>query len=141
GGGRAPEDGRADARDRGRSRDPHDPPVRALDAAGKACGAHRRDDGLAAAALRIRAMTAPSRPGSESTTTLGDLLRQKGVAVGSGEPPASAADPAPAPSTERLDIGGARKIVLRRERKGRGGKTVTVVGGAKLPPSGPAALA
>jgi len=86
-------------------------------------------------------MTAPSRPGSESTTTLGDLLRQKGVAVGSGEPPASAPDPAPAPSTERLDIGGARKIVLRRERKGRGGKTVTVVEGAKLPPSGLGALA
>ena len=86
-------------------------------------------------------MTEPPRPGSDSTTTLADLLRRQGVAVGSGELPASASDPTPSTATERLDVGGARKIVLRRERKGRGGKTVTVVEGVKLPPSGLEGLA
>ena len=60
--------------------------------------------------------------------TLGDLLRARGVAVRDEPPP-------PAASPEALDFGGAPKIVLRREKKGRGGKTATVVEGLRLPPS------
>jgi translation initiation factor 1 len=66
-------------------------------------------------------------------TKLGDLLRQQGVAVGEGE-----RSPAPAPTTPAvapLDFGGATKIVLRREKKKRGGKTATIVEGLRLPPS------
>ena len=71
-------------------------------------------------------------PPSAPSATLGDLLRQKGVPVERTEPP-----PAPPASVvEPLDFGGASKIVLRREKKGRGGKTATVVDGVKLPPSG-----
>ena len=68
-----------------------------------------------------------------SGTSLGDLLRQRGVTAGHGAPPAPAS---PAPAKEpALDFGGATKIVLRRERKGHGGKTVTVIEGLRLPPS------
>ena len=63
---------------------------------------------------------------------LGDLLRQHGVTV--RETPDSAA-PSSAPEAEKIDFGGATKIVLRRETKGRGGKTATVVEGIKRPPS------
>ena len=66
-------------------------------------------------------------------SSLGDLLRRQGVAVGEGAapetPPAAPAAAAP------IDFGGARKLVLRRERKGRGGRTATVVEGLTLPPS------
>jgi translation initiation factor 1 len=71
----------------------------------------------------------PSGPGA----TLGDLLRKEGVPVRDPSPP-----PAPtpaAPAVEPLDFGGATKLVLRREKKGRGGKTATVIEGLKLPPS------
>ena len=74
----------------------------------------------------------PLPPASGPGATLGDLLREKGVPVERSAPP-----PAPqAPAVEPLDFGGATKIVLRREKKGRGGKTATVVEGVKLPPSG-----
>jgi translation initiation factor 1 len=60
--------------------------------------------------------------------TLGDLLRARGVAVRDApEKPAAAPD--------ALDLGGAPKLVLRREKKGRGGKTATVIEGLRLPPS------
>jgi translation initiation factor 1 len=68
-----------------------------------------------------------------SKPTLGDLLRQQGVTVGS-KPDSPAAEPPP--TVDVVDFGGAAKIVLRREKKGRGGKTATVVEGIKLPPSG-----
>lgn len=67
--------------------------------------------------------------------TLGELLRRQGMAV-------RADIPAPAPSAPEptavapIDLGGVTRIVLRRERKGRGGKTATVVEGLRLPPSG-----
>lgn len=69
-----------------------------------------------------------------SKPTLGDLLRQQGVTVGSA-PDSPVAEPPPA-TVDVVDFGGAAKIVLRREKKGRGGKTATVVEGIKLPPSG-----
>jgi translation initiation factor 1 len=65
------------------------------------------------------------------TPTLGDLLRQRGVPA--NEP--AAAPPAGPPAAEPVDFGGTPKIVLRRERKGRGGKTATVVEGITRPPS------
>jgi translation initiation factor 1 len=54
-------------------------------------------------------------------TTLGALLKARGF---------TPSEPAPAPAAPDL----AGKIVLRRERKGRGGKTVTIVSGVTLPP-------
>lgn len=71
----------------------------------------------------------PRGPGG----TLGDLLRRQGVPVADAPAPPPAPSGAAAPA---LDLGGAAKIVVRRERKGRGGKTATVVEGLKLPPSG-----
>jgi len=67
---------------------------------------------------------------SERGTTLGDLLRQRGVSVGEGAAPEPVR-----PGPDALDFGGAAKIVLRREKKGRGGKTATAVEGLRLPPS------
>ena len=60
---------------------------------------------------------------------LGDLLNDAGVKV-SPEKPVPAADTAAA-----IDFGGAKKLVVRRERKGRGGKTATVVEGIRVSPS------
>lgn len=61
---------------------------------------------------------------------LGELLREKGFAP---------SEPAPEPPAEPagealLDLSRAGKVVVARERKGRGGKTVTVVRG--LPAGG-----
>jgi translation initiation factor 1 len=72
-------------------------------------------------------------PPADASATLGDLLRRRGVTVGDARPPAPAPPPA---AVDAVDFGGATKIVLRREKKGRGGKTATVVEGIKLPPSG-----
>ncbi len=70
----------------------------------------------------------PSAPGA----TLGDLLRERGVRVDAPPPPVRA----PATSKpEPLDFGGSAKLVLRREKKGRGGKTATIIEGLKLSPS------
>ncbi|MFN8640997.1 MAG: translation initiation factor [Candidatus Binatia bacterium] len=69
------------------------------------------------------AATAPRALGS-----LADLLRQRGVAT--NDPPAAAAAAVPAtPSAGGLDLSRAGRLVVRRERKGHGGKTVTVVDG------------
>lgn len=63
--------------------------------------------------------------------TLRDLLQRQGLSV-SDSPP----EPAPAPSAPgpagTIDLTRARKVVLRRERKGRGGKTATIVSGLGL---------
>jgi len=64
---------------------------------------------------------------------LGDLLRERGVTV--RETPEQAVAPAATPEAEKIDFGGAAKVVLRREKKGRGGKTATIVEGIKRPPS------
>ncbi len=65
-------------------------------------------------------------------TTLGDLMRAAGIEA---PPPAAIGRPA-APEakkdTEPLDLSGVAKAVLRRTRKGRGGKTVTAVEGLEL---------
>lgn len=72
--------------------------------------------------------------------SLGDLLRQRGVAVAAPLAPA-AVPPAAAAAPAAFDLGASRRLVVRRERKGHGGKTVTVVDGLGLPPAAGAALA
>jgi translation initiation factor 1 len=72
-------------------------------------------------------------------STLGDLLRQRGVSVADPSPTAPvAAVPA---AGGALDLSAARKLVVRRERKGHGGKTVTVIDGLSLPAAAVDALA
>jgi translation initiation factor 1 len=78
-------------------------------------------------------VSAKTPPAQGSAGTLGHLLRAKGVTVGT---PAAPPSPAPTADDRALDVGGATKVVVRREKKGRGGKTATVVEGIKLPPSG-----
>jgi len=63
-------------------------------------------------------------------STLGDLLKARGLT------PAEAPAPAPSPSataappaTDPLDLSPAGKLVVRREKAGRGGKTVTILTG------------
>lgn len=57
-------------------------------------------------------------------TNLGDLLRAKGFAATPGKPDA------PAPTTPTAaEPAFAAKVVVRRSKKGRGGKTVTEVQG------------
>ena len=65
----------------------------------------------------------------EPGTSLGDLLKARGVPVSA---PAAAVEAAPKPADE-IDLSHCGKLVLRRERKGRGGKTATVIEGLGLP--------
>jgi len=66
-------------------------------------------------------------PAPTALSSLGDLLRQQGVAVA----PASAtgAAPLPAPGAGEPNLARCARLIVRRERKGHGGKTVTVVEG------------
>ena len=79
-------------------------------------------------------MTRQRPPPPPGGVTLGDLLAAKGVPVDRTPSPPPPPEPAAAAGTP-LDFGGATKLVVRRERKGRGGKTATVVEGIRLPPS------
>jgi len=60
-------------------------------------------------------------------TSMSELLRAKGF---SASPP-----PVAKPDADTIDLAKAGKIVVRRERKGRGGKTVTLVSGIERPPA------
>jgi translation initiation factor 1 len=73
---------------------------------------------------------APAAP----LSSLGDLLRARGVAMTAAHPSAAAAPGAPRTEPGALQLANAGKIVVRRERKGHGGKTVTVIDGLNLPP-------
>ncbi len=64
--------------------------------------------------------------------TLAAQLRAKGF---------TASPPEAQPNADPLDLSGAGKLVVRRERKGRGGKTVTLVSGLDRPPAQLEALA
>jgi translation initiation factor 1 len=67
-------------------------------------------------------------------STLGDALRARGVSV-TRAAPAAAAPPAPSPADSGAPrLSNAGKVVLRRERKGHGGKTVTIIEGLGLSP-------
>ncbi|MBX3024639.1 translation initiation factor [bacterium] len=79
----------------------------------------------------------PLPPETTALGSLGELLRRRGVRVGepavpAPAPPAAAASPATSPAAG-LDLSRAGKVIVRRERKGHGGKTVTVVDGLALP--------
>jgi translation initiation factor 1 len=63
-------------------------------------------------------------------TSLGDALASRGISVSSAAP----TTPPPAVASADVDLGRAGKVVLRRERKGHGGKTATVVAGLALRP-------
>jgi predicted translation initiation factor SUI1 len=65
-------------------------------------------------------------------SALADLLRAKGFAE-SAPPAAPKPEPAIKPGASAIDLSRLGKIVLQRERKGRGGKTVTIVSGLNLP--------
>ena len=74
-----------------------------------------------------------STEGPAAVSSLADLLRARGLQVArdqavSGERPApAAAEPGAA------ELSRCGKLVVRRERKGHGGKTVTIVDGLGLP--------
>jgi translation initiation factor 1 len=76
-----------------------------------------------------------------SLNTLGELLRQRGVAVADPAPPTPAAPTAAPAVTAEFDLTTSRKLIVRRERKGHGGKAVTVVDGLALPAAKAEALA
>ena len=71
----------------------------------------------------------PLQSSSSLGSSLGDALQLKWFAPSAPSEPETAAslEPPPAPTNEALSS--LPKLVLRRERKGRGGKTVTVVSG------------
>ena len=64
-----------------------------------------------------------------SGNSLGDLLKARGVTVSAPPPPAGK------PAAGTIDLSRCGKLVLRRERKGRGGKTATVIEGLGLKPA------
>lgn len=61
--------------------------------------------------------------------SFGDLLKARGLAPAAEAPPTAAPTPAQTPPGDPLDLAKAGKLVVRRENKGRGGKTVTLVSG------------
>lgn len=73
---------------------------------------------------RIEPAAAPA-----SLSSLGELLRARGLAV--SDTPNAALPPTPRPGEP--DLTRCAQIVVRRERKGHGGKTCTIVEGLKLP--------
>lgn len=69
---------------------------------------------------------------SSENPLLAELLKAKGfTASAPTEPTAPSSKPSSTATT--FDLSKMGKIVLRRERKGRGGKTVTLVSGITLP--------
>jgi translation initiation factor 1 len=78
----------------------------------------------------------PTSPPPEEPTNpaLAELLRARGF---DSAPAAAAPPPAETrkPTKDPCDLTKAGKLVVRRERKGRGGKTVTVVSGIERPPA------
>jgi len=59
--------------------------------------------------------------------SLAEALRARGLTVSETAPPVASPPPAAG------DLSRSAKIVVRRERKGHGGKTVTVIEGVALP--------
>lgn len=87
-----------------------------------------------------------SADGSGFGGSLGDLLRAQGLAPSAGaDGEASAADEASEPASDgpsAADLSALPKLVVRRTRKGRGGRTVTLIEGIEaLPPAEREALA
>lgn len=76
------------------------------------------------------AVVIPAVPKMRSS--LGELLRQRGVPVAGEEPGAPSTPPQPAVEPGQPELSRGAKIVVRHERKGHGGKTVTVIDGLGL---------
>ena len=76
------------------------------------------------------AVVIPAAP--KMTSSLGQLLRERGVQVAGEEPRAMSPPPQPAVEPGQPELSRGAKIVVRRERKGHGGKTVTVIDGLGL---------
>jgi translation initiation factor 1 len=75
----------------------------------------------------------PERPAPLPLATLAELLARQGVAGSAPRPaPPAAASASPVANPDVPDLAASAKITLRRERKGHGGKTVTVVAGLRL---------
>jgi translation initiation factor 1 (eIF-1/SUI1) len=72
----------------------------------------------------------PANPPA-SLGTLGDLLARRGVTART--PAAPPTPPAATPPPDVPDLARCGKVVVRRERKGHGGKTATIVAGLGLP--------
>jgi translation initiation factor 1 len=73
-------------------------------------------------------------PGAPAVgASLGELLRQRGVHVGEAPPAAPPAAAPPSAVVAEVDLAACGKLVVRRERKGHGGKTVTIIDGLALP--------
>ena len=68
----------------------------------------------------------------QALSSWADLLRQRGVEVAPDRPEASAAPANRTVEHGEPDLSRSGAIVVRRERKGHGGKTVTIVDGLKL---------
>jgi translation initiation factor 1 len=81
-------------------------------------------------AKKRRTIVEPAAP--QALSSLGDLLRQRGVEVVPDSPEASVPQPRQTLENAEPDLSRSGRIVVRRERKGHGGKTITVVDGLKL---------
>jgi translation initiation factor 1 len=66
---------------------------------------------------------------SDGGSSLGDLLKLKGFDAPETPPPAEP----PAPQPAKGSLADAPKMVLRKEKKGHGGKTVTRIDGVPEP--------
>lgn len=73
--------------------------------------------------------SAPPMPGG----SLGDLLKARGLAASEAASDTPAPAPAHTPPVVSADLDSLPKVVLRVQRKGHGGKTVTRVEGLDLP--------
>jgi len=68
-----------------------------------------------------------------SLGTLGDVLARRGIPSGTPATPEPPPAPAVPSDSDVPDLGRCGKVVVRRERKGHGGKTATVIAGIDLP--------
>jgi translation initiation factor 1 len=83
-----------------------------------------------AMAKKDRSSADPAAP--TALASFADLLRQRGVALPAQQPRSAPTRSPAAPAQGEPDLSRSGRIVLRRERKGHGGKTVTVVEGLGL---------
>jgi translation initiation factor 1 len=81
-------------------------------------------------AKKDRSFADPAAPAS--LASFADLLRRRGVGSSADRPPADVRPSQPVAVQGEPELSRSGKIVLRRERKGHGGKAVTVVEGLGL---------
>jgi translation initiation factor 1 len=75
----------------------------------------------------------PLQEAPTALSSLADVLRARGVQVAESSSAASTPPPAVKPPRDGgPDLSHSGKLVVRRERKGHGGKTVTVIEGLRL---------